>query len=321
MAYIKCPICDSLVNEDCERCVHCNSFIKYTKNKETKYFIINGNEFSVQSIFLLDIKNYVKNNDNQSLQNMIPRLSDLMNITINEANVFLNDFIKNDFKIINKWNNYNSQNQTNNKIKDEKEQNDPIKKWGEQYEKELLEYEQELEKLSAEKTIYKHKPILNEKIMLGIFFIAIAIFVAIFLYTMGKPDDFAMEFLYAVEIFFIIVFGLGGIVYVKEGIESLKKTRRLYNKYKNDTKKLKLELVRQRKVEEAYQEFINQYSKKVFDEKKKNKAIYNPRCPYCGSSDIKKITTGDRVVSTALVGVASSKIGKQWHCNKCKSNF
>ena len=45
------------------------------------------------------------------------------------------------------------------------------------------------------------------------------------------------------------------------------------------------------------------------------------QCPYCKSWDTDKITVGSRVVSVALVGVASSKIGKEWHCNKCGSNF
>ena len=44
-------------------------------------------------------------------------------------------------------------------------------------------------------------------------------------------------------------------------------------------------------------------------------------CPYCGSADTKKISTASRTASVAVVGVASSKIGKQWHCNKCKSDF
>lgn len=44
-------------------------------------------------------------------------------------------------------------------------------------------------------------------------------------------------------------------------------------------------------------------------------------CPYCQSTDTKKISGGSRWLSTGLFGIASSKIGKQWHCNKCKSDF
>lgn len=44
-------------------------------------------------------------------------------------------------------------------------------------------------------------------------------------------------------------------------------------------------------------------------------------CPYCRSYDVKKITTAGRAVSVGVFGIASGKIGKQWHCNKCKSDF
>lgn len=45
------------------------------------------------------------------------------------------------------------------------------------------------------------------------------------------------------------------------------------------------------------------------------------QCPYCKSWQTEKIGTIDRAVSVTLVGVASGKIGKQWHCLKCGSNF
>ncbi len=44
-------------------------------------------------------------------------------------------------------------------------------------------------------------------------------------------------------------------------------------------------------------------------------------CPYCHSNDTKKISTTSRVISTSLFGLGSKKLCKQWHCNKCKSDF
>lgn len=44
-------------------------------------------------------------------------------------------------------------------------------------------------------------------------------------------------------------------------------------------------------------------------------------CPYCKSTDTEKISVVSRTVSISLVGGASSKLGKQWHCNNCKSDF
>lgn len=47
-----------------------------------------------------------------------------------------------------------------------------------------------------------------------------------------------------------------------------------------------------------------------------------PHCPYCNSTNIKKITTGSKVAHTALFGIFSmSRNSKQWHCNNCKSDF
>lgn len=44
-------------------------------------------------------------------------------------------------------------------------------------------------------------------------------------------------------------------------------------------------------------------------------------CPYCHSTDTEKISTMSRAVSVSLVGAASGKLGKQWHCKQCGSDF
>ena len=44
-------------------------------------------------------------------------------------------------------------------------------------------------------------------------------------------------------------------------------------------------------------------------------------CPYCKSINVKKIGQLNRTVSTGLFGLGSKKIGKQWHCNNCGSDF
>lgn len=45
------------------------------------------------------------------------------------------------------------------------------------------------------------------------------------------------------------------------------------------------------------------------------------KCPYCGSKSTKKISTLSRIGSFATLGFAGKKVGKQWHCNNCKSDF
>lgn len=50
--------------------------------------------------------------------------------------------------------------------------------------------------------------------------------------------------------------------------------------------------------------------------------IVTVKCPYCNSTNTKKISTTSKVGSVALFGIfAVGKVSKQWHCNNCKSDF
>lgn len=44
-------------------------------------------------------------------------------------------------------------------------------------------------------------------------------------------------------------------------------------------------------------------------------------CPYCKSTNTKKISTTGKVASVLSFGLLSKKVGKQWYCNNCKSYF
>lgn len=48
---------------------------------------------------------------------------------------------------------------------------------------------------------------------------------------------------------------------------------------------------------------------------------FGVECPYCHATNIRKISTTSRVASTLMFGLGSKKIGKQWHCDKCGSDF
>lgn len=46
------------------------------------------------------------------------------------------------------------------------------------------------------------------------------------------------------------------------------------------------------------------------------------KCPYCHSTDTKKITTASKVVHTAVFGaLTTGRNLKEWHCNRCNSDF
>ncbi|MCM1237321.1 MAG: hypothetical protein NC489_45215 [Ruminococcus flavefaciens] len=44
-------------------------------------------------------------------------------------------------------------------------------------------------------------------------------------------------------------------------------------------------------------------------------------CPYCNSVNVKKISATSKAVNTALFGIFGTKRNKQWHCEKCGSDF
>jgi len=46
-----------------------------------------------------------------------------------------------------------------------------------------------------------------------------------------------------------------------------------------------------------------------------------PKCPTCGSTNIKRITTLDRAVSVGTLGLLSGKIGKNYECLNCKAKW
>lgn len=46
-----------------------------------------------------------------------------------------------------------------------------------------------------------------------------------------------------------------------------------------------------------------------------------PKCPTCGSTNIKRITTANRAVSVLTLGILSEKIGKNYECLDCKAKW
>lgn len=66
------------------------------------------------------------------------------------------------------------------------------------------------------------------------------------------------------------------------------------------------------------QDSINQHAAFARMEEERHPHV---ECPYCHSKNTEKISTVSRAVSISIAGAASSKLGKQWHCNNCNSNF
>lgn len=46
-----------------------------------------------------------------------------------------------------------------------------------------------------------------------------------------------------------------------------------------------------------------------------------PHCPFCNSTDVRKISGGERAISILGLGLLSKKINKSFKCNKCGGTF
>lgn len=84
-----------------------------------------------------------------------------------------------------------------------------------------------------------------------------------------------------------------------EGSKQYDEEMKKYNLAKSNFEKYQKEIVRE-------------------EERQLREEALKPKCPKCNSTNIEKISTANRAVSIAMVGIASSKIGKQYKCNKCK---
>lgn len=45
--------------------------------------------------------------------------------------------------------------------------------------------------------------------------------------------------------------------------------------------------------------------------------LNQPKCPTCGSKNLKKISTVSKAVNTAMFGIWGTKRNKTFHCNNC----
>ena len=80
-------------------------------------------------------------------------------------------------------------------------------------------------------------------------------------------------------------------------------------------------------IEDIYvSDELQQYwdnEKNIQQEKKEQKSSKpTVECPYCHSTNTKKISGLSKAGSVALFGVfAMGKVSKEWHCNNCNSDF
>ena len=86
----------------------------------------------------------------------------------------------------------------------------------------------------------------------------------------------------------------------------------IFNEYIKDNPLFDENIYEQR---EGKEKLLQQAS--LDKQKKQNK----PKCPTCGSTNVKHISTLNRAVSIGVFGLFSSKIGKNYECLNCKAKW
>ena len=66
---------------------------------------------------------------------------------------------------------------------------------------------------------------------------------------------------------------------------------------------------------EAFKE-IQKHNNELLENDKVKQANV-PKCPTCGSSNIKRVSGTSKAVSVAMFGLLSQKVKKQFRCNNC----
>lgn len=71
------------------------------------------------------------------------------------------------------------------------------------------------------------------------------------------------------------------------------------------------------------QEFVKRGETLTFEAYpyKQDKDHHIPKCPICGSTNLKKLSFSNKAVSIGVFGLLSNKINKTWECKNCKSTF
>lgn len=184
-----------------------------------------------------------------------------------------------------------------------------------QKEKERLQSEL-AKKLSEIDSLQKpQKPTISKIIMSDnrfvfvIFAIVAVIGLIVMIYTLaafGKPNGFSL-----IATLFCSVIALIGVSDIKKGYNEKLSEYKDFEGYKQKKKQ---------RVQENYDYRIKHIKTKS---EVSAPVIINTglKCPVCGSRSVKRISTTSRITSVAMVGLASSKIGKQYECKNCKHKW
>ena len=101
----------------------------------------------------------------------------------------------------------------------------------------------------------------------------------------------------------------------KESDEMLRE-KYFYGKLDSEVSKATVEKRKYWESPEGIEE-QNRITDRWYAKQNAQKFSTGPKCPTCGSTNIRKISTGERMVSVGMLGLFSKKINKSFKCNVC----
>lgn len=102
---------------------------------------------------------------------------------------------------------------------------------------------------------------------------------------------------------------------IKESDEMLRE-KYFYGKLDSEVGKVAVEKRKYWESPEGVEE-QNRITDQWYAKQNAQKFSTGPKCPTCNSTDIRKISTGERMMSVGMLGLFSKKINKSFKCNKC----
>ena len=101
----------------------------------------------------------------------------------------------------------------------------------------------------------------------------------------------------------------------KESDEMLRE-KYFYGKLDSEVSKAAVEKREYSESPEGVEE-QNRITDRWYAKQNAQKFSTGPKCPTCGSTNIRKISTGEPMVSVGILGLFSKKINKSFKCNSC----
>ena len=140
----------------------------------------------------------------------------------------------------------------------------------------------------------------------GIIFGVFILIISIIELTQGQIGWFVFLCMYVIFLSIVVYINKKSSKLSNNFIPSNKTKEQLMDEYviKNKIKEQQLEQARIYQVNAQAQEWLNKV-----------------HCPYCNSTNCKKISGVSKATSVAMFGIFSQKVKKQWHCNNCRSDF